>query len=167
MEEDSTPDWPNIVHCHAEQVFRIAYRILGRVHDAEDVSQQVFIEVRRMQAAESIQNWKGLLARLATTRAIDALRRRRKSIEIEEGHRVSHLEPHHHAAANELADWLRSAVAELPEQQAAVFSLFHFEQLDRNEVASILAISVEAVSTSLYKARLKLEEQLKTYQGVQ
>ena len=166
MSEDSPPDWPNIVERHAGRVFRIAYRILGSVHDSEDVSQLVFIEVKRLQRAGPIQSWSGLFARLATMRAIDLLRRRRKNIEIEETHYVSSIEPHHHVVAAELAEWLRKAVANLPEQQAAVFSLSHFEQLDRNEVAAILCISVESVSTTLYKARVKLQEQLKSHNGV-
>ncbi len=166
MDEDSTPDWPKIVERHAERVFRIAYRILGSVHDSEDVSQIVFIEVKRLQRAGPIQSWSGLFARLATMRAIDLLRRRRRNIELEETHFVSSIEPHHHVVAAELAEWLRKAVANLPEQQAAVFSLSHFEQLDRNEVAAILCISVESVSTTLYKARVKLQEQLKSHNGV-
>ena len=99
-------------------------------------------------------------------RAIDLLRRRRRTIEIEETHYVSSIEPHHQVVAAELAEWLRKAVANLPEKQAAVFSLSHFEQLDRNEVAAILGISVESVSTTLYKARVKLQEQLKSHNGV-
>ena len=166
MDEDSTPDWPKIVERHAERVFRIAYRILGSVHDSEDVSQIVFIEVKRLQRAGPIQSWSGLFARLATMRAIDLLRRRRRNSEIEETQFVSSIEPHHHVVAAELAEWLRKAVANLPEQQAAVFSLSHFEQLDRNEVAAIMGISVESVSTTLYKARVKLQKQLKSHNGV-
>lgn len=166
MAEEHPPDWPKIVELHAERVFRIAYRILGSVHDAEDASQLVFIEAKNLQESKPIQSWSGLFARLATTRAIDLLRRRRKSIEIDETQYVSNLEPHHHVVGAELAAWLRNAVAQLPEQQAAVFSLSHFEQLDRNEVAAILTISVEAVSTALYKARGRLQEQLKSFNGV-
>jgi RNA polymerase sigma-70 factor (ECF subfamily) len=166
MAEEHPPDWPKIVERHAERVFRIAYRILGSVHDAEDVSQLVFIDAQKVRESGPIQSWSGLFARLATTRAIDLLRRRRKSVEIDESQHVSNLEPHHHAVSEELAAWLRQAVAQLPEQQAAVFSLSHFEQLDRNEVAAILAISVEAASTALYKARRKLQEQLKSFNGV-
>ncbi len=166
MTEEHPPDWPKVVERHAERVFRIAYRIIGSVHDAEDVSQLVFIEAKRVQEAGPIQSWSGLFARLATTRAIDLVRRRRKVVEIDQSHSVSNLEPHHHVVGAELAAWLRHAAAQLPEQQAAVFSLSHFEQLDRNEVAAILSISVEAVSTSLYKARQRLQEQLTTFNGV-
>ncbi len=167
MAEEHPPDWPKIVERHAERVFRIAYRILGSVHDAEDVSQMVFIDVKRVQETGPIQSWSGLFARLATTRAIDMLRRRRTNAEIHEEQCVSNLEPYHHVVGAELAAWLRNAAAQLPEQQAAVFALSHFEQLDRNEVAAILTISVEAVSTALYKARQRLQEQLKSFNGVQ
>ena len=119
MAEEHPPDWPKIVERHAERVFRIAYRILGSVHDAEDISQSVFIEAKRVQEAGPIQSWSGLFGRLATTRAIDLLRRRRKSVEIDETQNVSNFEPHHHVVCAELAAWLRNAAAQLPEQQAA------------------------------------------------
>ena len=108
MAEEHPPDWPKIVVRHAERVFRIANHILGSVHDAEDVSQLVFIEAKNVQEAGPIQSWSGLFARLATTRAIDLLHRRRKSIEIVETQYVSNLEPHHHFVGAELAAWLRS-----------------------------------------------------------
>ena len=64
-------------------------------------------------------------------------------------------------------DHVVSLPALVPEQQAAIFSLTHFEQLDRNEVAAVLNISPESVSTSLYKARHRLREQLNIIQGAQ
>lgn len=50
MPDLESPDWDKVVECHAERVFRIAYRILGSVHDAEDVSQTVFTEAVRIHA---------------------------------------------------------------------------------------------------------------------
>ena len=51
MVVEQPPDWSKIVERHAERVFRIAYRVLGSVHDAEDVSQLVFIDAKRVQEA--------------------------------------------------------------------------------------------------------------------
>jgi RNA polymerase sigma factor (sigma-70 family) len=48
----------------------------------------------------------------------------------------------------------------LPDQQATVFAMSHFEQLSRDDVAAALGISPEAVSTALYKARKRLLTQL-------
>jgi RNA polymerase sigma-70 factor (ECF subfamily) len=167
MSANPTLNWNAIVQRHAERVFRIAYRILGSVHDAEDVSQIVFTEAYRTHANGPVQSWSGLFARMTTVRAIDLLRRRRNTVAITEDVHRSQAEPHEHAVGAELAGWLRDATGKLPAQQAAVFSLTHFEQLDRNEVAAILCVSLETVSTSLYKARQNLREQLDHISGAQ
>jgi len=167
MSNDPTPNWNMIVQRHAERVYRIAYRILGSVHDAEDVSQMVFTEAFRAHANGPVQSWSGLFARMATLRAIDVLRHRRTTVTIaEEAHR-SQAEPHDHAVGAELAAWLRDATRKLPAQQAAIFSLTHFEQLDRNEVAAILCVSPETVSTALYKSRQRLLKQLNQISGAE
>lgn len=167
MPNDIPLDWEQVVDRHAEQVFRIAFRILGTVHDAEDVSQNVFMEAVAIQQAAPIQTWKGLLIRLATLRAIDLLRRRRRTVSLQEENLVSNVGPPEEAVGAELANWLRTAVAQLPEQQSAIFSLTYFEQLDRNEVAEIFHISPESVSTALYKARQRLMTQIAVFNGEQ
>lgn len=165
MDKEHPPDWGGIVERHAERVYRIAYRILGSVHDAEDVSQTVFLEAYRMRKAGPVQSWPGLLARLATVRAIDCLRRRRRTVGISEEDCLAADNPHEQAVGAELAEWLRGVVARLPEQQAAVFSLMHFEQLERHAVAAILGMSPEAVSAALFKARQRLLEQFRYFNG--
>jgi RNA polymerase sigma-70 factor, ECF subfamily len=165
MSRDDPPDWTEIVQRHAEQVFRIAYRILGSVHDAEDASQIVFAEAIKFQVARPVENWAGLFARLATVRAIDLLRRRRKTVPLADDDRVSNIQPDAHAEGAELAEWLRAAVSKLPEQQAAIFSLTYFELHDRNEIATLMGITPEAVSTALYKARQRLHSQLSVLNG--
>jgi len=167
MANDQQLDWRMLVEKHAERVFRIAYRILGSVHDAEDVSQIVFTEALRLRSSGPVQSWTGLFSRLSALRAIDQLRRRRTTVPIADIDGASQNGPHEQAVGAELAAWLRDAASRLPEQQAAIFALTHFEQLDRNEVAAILSISPESVSTALYKARERLREQLSQYQGVQ
>ena len=165
MPLEKPPDWSRLVERHAERVFRIALRILGSVHDAEDVSQIVFSEVVAIHGTGAVQSWTGLFVRLATLRSLDLLRRRRSTVELVESDHVSHIGPAEAAVGAELAEWLRGAVNRLPEQQAAIFSLTHFEQLDRNEVAAVLSISPESVSTALYKARQGLMSQFTVFNG--
>ncbi|QDT24953.1 ECF RNA polymerase sigma factor SigE [Gimesia panareensis] len=156
MTGEEQPNWAQIVNRHGKRVFRIANRILGSVHDAEDVSQEVFTEAYRMHQAGPVQSWTGLLVRLATLRAIDRLRGTRLAKELHDNDHVSTIEPFDELTARELAQWLRAAIARLPDQQATVFALVHFEHLSRDEVASSLDISPESVSTALYKARQRL-----------
>jgi len=161
------PNWNAIVDQHAERVFRIAYRILGSVHDAEDVSQIVFTEAIRVHQKGPVESWTGLFVRLSTLRAIDALRTRnqKQTQPILDQDRLTKTGQHEEAVGAELADWIRDAVGQLPDQQSEVFSLAHFEQLDRNEIASALGITPEAVSTSLYKAKQQLLSQLAVLNG--
>lgn len=161
----SVLDWDSIVETHAERVYRIAFRILGSVHDAEDVSQTVFIEAMKLNEKGPVQTWTGLLVRLATLRSIDLLRRRRNEQQVQDYVQVTNAGPDEKAVAAELAQWLRNAVSQLPDQQCAVFTLSHFEQMDRSDVAASLGISPESVSTSLYKAKQQLLSQLNVLNG--
>ncbi|TWU57864.1 RNA polymerase sigma factor [Rubripirellula reticaptiva] len=167
MSDPDVPDWGRVIEKHADRVFRIAYRILGSVHDAEDVSQEVFTEAMAVHQSGPVRTWTGLMVRLATVRSIDRLRRDRgrpeplPSVDVVS----SAQQPDQQLIATELATWLRAAIRSLPDQQAAVFSLAYFEQLSRNEIATALDVSPETVSTTLYKARNKLSSQLAVVQG--
>jgi len=163
MAAGEPPDWDQLVDGHAKRVFRVALRILGSVQDAEDVYQDVFAEAFQLHRARPVRSWTGLLVRLATLRSLDALRRRRPSVELREGDKISTVEPCDQAAAAELARELRRAIAQLPEQQAAVFVMHHFEHLSRVEISAALDISLESVSTALYKARQRLLTQLAAF----
>lgn len=163
MADGELPDWDRIVERHAKRVFRVAVRILGCVEDAEDVSQDVFTEAFRLHKVGPVQSWPGLLVRLATLRSIDRLRRNRPSEELRESDRMSIVEPFDQVAAAELAQWLRNSMAQLPDQQAAVFVMFHFEQLSRDQISATLGVSPEAVSTTLYKARQRLLTRLAVF----
>lgn len=159
MSEPNVPDWGKVVEKHAERVFRIAYRILGSVHDAEDVSQEVFTEAMAVHQSGPIRTWTGLMVRLATVRSIDRLRKyqgRPESLASVATEPSATQRPDQEFIAAELATWLRGEIRKLPDQQAAIFSLAYFEQLSRNEIAIALDVSPEAVSTTLYKARKKL-----------
>jgi DNA-directed RNA polymerase specialized sigma24 family protein len=70
------------------------------------------------------------------------------------------LQPFEELAASELAQWLRKAIQRLPDREAAVFALIHFDRSSRDDVAATLSISPEAVSTLLYKARQNLQSHM-------
>ncbi|QDV24502.1 RNA polymerase sigma factor [Aureliella helgolandensis] len=168
MSDTEPPDWSAVIHQHAERVFRIAYRILGSVHDAEDVSQEVFTEAMSVHRSGMVRTWTGLMVRLATVRALDRLRRNQgRPGALPNGDFTPSPEPQpdQELIATELATWLRGEIESLPTQQAAIFSLAYFEQLSRNEIATALDVSPEAVSTTLYKARKRLSSRLAVIQG--
>lgn len=154
-------DWPNIVEQHGPAAFRIARRILGRAADAEDVCQEVFAEVYRMTATGTVENLPGLVRRLASFRALDQLRKRKPTSPLDDSDVIGDRHgPAAVAIANELVLRLRCALTQLPEQQAAAFTLRYFENLSTAEIAKSLGTTTSAVSTALSKSRATLGKTL-------
>jgi RNA polymerase sigma-70 factor (ECF subfamily) len=153
--------WEEIVNEHGPPAFHAAWRILRHPQDCEDVVQEVFIEAHRMVSKGKVRNWCAFLVRLATCRALDALRGRRSFSEFEPTLLSSRsMGPDENAMAKEETMQIRALVAGLAPRQAAVFCLAHFEELSHDEIAETLEISVNAVSIALHKARLALRSLL-------
>jgi RNA polymerase sigma-70 factor, ECF subfamily len=150
--------WDQIVADHGPIVVRLARRVLGPGPDAEDVVQEVFFEAFQLRQKQEVENWAGLLRMMATRRALDRLRRRRRTEPLDE---MSLFDagggPHETAIARELAQRLREAIAQLPDGQAAVFSLRYFDELSYDQIARARGIEPSAVGMALHKARAKLQ----------
>ncbi len=151
-------DWPRIVAEHGRTVFQAAFRILGSAEDAEDVAQDVFLEVSSRSNREAIENWGAYLRRLTVFRSLD--RRRKSRGEVTAGFEefpTSADSPVDEAIQRELADRLRDLIARLPEREGAVFALRYFEGLTNSQIAEVLEINAGAVAVALHRVRSKLE----------
>jgi RNA polymerase sigma-70 factor, ECF subfamily len=154
-------DWESIVREHGPMAFATVWRILGHVADTEDVVQEALLEAFRVKQEQPIQNWGGLLRRLATQRALDRLRSRRLSATWHSEPVAPESEqPESVAIERELAQRLRHAVAQLPNREATVFSLRYFGDMSNSEIALTLNIGVDAATVALHRARLKLSKLL-------
>jgi RNA polymerase sigma-70 factor (ECF subfamily) len=151
-------DWDRIVREHGPMVFATAWRILGHAADAEDVVQEVFLQVHQLHQAGPVRYWVGLLRRLATCRALDRLRQRRHTVPLDDAALASNSHtPDADLLEKELAERLRLAITQLPQREGAVFCMRYFEDLSYQQIAEALRIKAGAVATALHKARAKLE----------
>jgi RNA polymerase sigma-70 factor (ECF subfamily) len=154
-------DLDRLVREHSPALYGIAWRILGHAQDAEDVVQEVFAEAHRQSNGAAVVCWPALLRRMATCRALDALRRRRITLPLDAAQpALAQDDPAAIAACRELEARLRIALAELAPREAEVFCLRYFEELSYREIAETLGISPTATSTALNQARSRLEELL-------
>src|SRR5262245_59124613 len=69
-------DWPEIMEQEGAAVWRTAYRLLGNRADADECFQEAFLAALEVSRRESVRDWGALLRRLASSRAVDRLRRR-------------------------------------------------------------------------------------------
>ncbi len=154
-------DWDSILRQYETLVWRTAYRLLGNEADAADCFQETFLSAMDVVKRQAVNNWAGLLQRLATARALDGLRRRLRRRQKQDGTTLEGIEaeqlgPLQEAQAAELGERLMAAVAELPEQQGQVFCLRHFSWMSYEQIGAELGIVADGVGTALFKARAKL-----------
>jgi RNA polymerase sigma-70 factor, ECF subfamily len=154
-------DWEPLIQQYTAMVLNTAYRVVGNLADAEDVTQQVFLEVFEKRLQPKV-NWEALLRRVAVRRAIDALRRRPsfELIESAAGLAITQSPEHELLLAEEEA-LLRLALSHLPAREAQVFCLHYFEDLDNERMASVLGIPPSAVAVALSRAKSKLRNSMR------
>src|SRR5262245_24646573 len=118
-------DWDRISQEHGPLVWRTACRLLGpRGADAADCFQETFLSALDVSRRQEIANWPGLLQRIATSRALDMLRRRvrESSVRVAVGDLdrvpVAQRDPSQRMQDAELQEQLRSALTRLPPAQS-------------------------------------------------
>src|SRR5699024_4230634 len=72
------PSWEQIVREHSPRVYRLAYRLTGNQHDAEDLTQDVFVRVFRSLESYRPGTFEGWLHRITTNLFLDRVRRRQR-----------------------------------------------------------------------------------------
>src|SRR5690348_5874104 len=72
------PSWDEIVRAHSARVYRLAYRLTGNQHDAEDLTQEVFVRVFRSLANYTPGTFEGWLHRITTNLFLDGARRKQR-----------------------------------------------------------------------------------------
>jgi RNA polymerase sigma-70 factor (ECF subfamily) len=70
------PSWEQIVTDHSARVYRLAYRLTGNQHEAEDLTQDVFVRVFRSLDGYTPDNFEGWLHRITTNLFLDKVRRK-------------------------------------------------------------------------------------------
>jgi RNA polymerase sigma-70 factor (ECF subfamily) len=160
MTHDWQPDFEQLVDEHQSMVFSLAWRMTGDRGLAEEIAQDVFLEMdRHLGKLESAAHAMFWLRRVTMSRSADALRRRRVRgvdlwVEIEEQHGLK-AELVSSPLGASLGARLEALLATLPEAQRAALILRYQEDLTPEEIARTLAAPVATVKSHLQRG-LKL-----------
>ena len=173
--EDSA--WEVLLRAYTRKIYNLCYRFTGRVEEAEDVTQEVFIKVfqtlKTYQAAQgSFATW---LNRVARNHLVDHYRRARKdrvtsSLEDElteaEQKPSQQTEPTGQVESRERREVLQMALDKLsPDLREAVI-LRDLHDLDYEEIAQVLRVPQGTVKSRINRGRLELGRVLKRMEGM-
>lgn len=165
-----------LVERHSRSLFRLAYRMTGNEHDAEDVVQETFLKAyRRLEQFEDRAHFGSWLYRIAANCAYDALRSRaRRQGQSPFPEQQQEQDPMGSVAAEQpspdrlvfsgqVQRRVETAMARLSERERAAFVLRHFEQMSTKEIGDTLGLDEGAVKHSVFRAVRKLREALEPF----
>ena len=164
----------DLVQRHSRTIFRVAYRMTGNEHDADDVVQETFLRAyRQIDKFEERANFGTWLHRIAVNCSLDLLRSRVRH----DKHRVNAKDndeenemtrefestdpqPDRLLLSAEMKQHVIAALERLSGNERTAFMLRHFEGMPVEEIGRTLGIQVSAAKHTIFRAVRKLRESL-------
>ncbi|GGL10365.1 RNA polymerase sigma factor SigE [Planomonospora parontospora] len=160
------PTWDEVVRTHSARVYRLAYRLTGNVHDAEDLTQEVFVRVFRSLSNYTPGTFEGWLHRITTNLFLDMARRKQRirfeGFADDAAERLRGREPSPAQVYDDThldADIQAALDALAPEFRAAVV-LCDIEGLSYEEIAATLGVKLGTVRSRIHRGRAQLRDAL-------
>jgi RNA polymerase sigma-70 factor (ECF subfamily) len=180
MQSGDRAAFRDLVERYKRDVFGLAYDLCGNHHDAEDLSQEVFIKAFRaiggFRADAKLGSW---LHRITMNAYIDSKRRKPVQIVSIDAHVTGARDggmpailppartpaPDALAGASRLQQDVEAAMEVLSTQERTVFVLRHYHDMRIQEISSSLSIAEGTVKSLLFRSVRKLRDRLSEYRG--
>jgi RNA polymerase sigma-70 factor (ECF subfamily) len=163
-----------LVALYKDGVLTTCYRFLLNQEDAEDVSQEVFVEVYQsigsFREESKLSTW---IYRIAVTKCLNELKKRQRKKRFSALSKVLHID--------EIAQWISGGTLadskiheeemwkevgqvlnKLPENQRVAYTLSRLDGFNNTEIADLMGTSIGAVESLLYRANKRVAQQLTT-----
>jgi RNA polymerase sigma-70 factor (ECF subfamily) len=168
-----------LVETYKKKVYYLAFDMTGDHHDAEDISQEVFIKVfrhiKKFRKDAALKSW---IYQITVNTCIDVQRKKSKkpqvlmeSSEMDSLHQESawtgnrHSDPERHAEANIIQHRVQQMLLKISPKERSAFVMRYYDELKTSEIALILDVSTNTIKSFLFRARKKLQKELSFYQG--
>lgn len=163
-----------IFHRYQEQVYNVAYRMVGNRETAEDMTQEVFLRVfqkiRGFKGKSAFSTW---LYRLTVNLCVDHIRKQRahpvesleelvgnSEMDVDAAFLVDEMTPEDELVLKERRAAVQRIINSLPDKLRAVIILREIEGLSYKELAEALSCSMGRVKSLLHEARIELKRRI-------
>lgn len=163
-----------LVELYKDKVYQVAYRMVGNVHEAQDVAQEAFLRAYTNIDTYDIQRkFSTWLFRIATNVAIDRLRKRKPDFHLEdpvqgadgltiESQLAADEEPvDDQVIQMETRDWIQQEIQALPPKYRMAVLLKYMEDLSLKEISDILDLPVSTVKSRIHRGREALRKRMR------
>ena len=175
--QNQTYFFENIFKEHHQKVYQIAISMLKNAEDAEDITQEVFINIYhaidQFKEDALISTW---IYRITVNKCLDHIKSKKRKKRLafitslfdpstgKQIHDAPHLQhPGAILEQKEAQEILMEALAQLKLRQQTAFVLSQIEKMSQKEIAAIMDISEKAVESLIQRAKEKLRIILGNY----
>jgi len=168
-----------LVERHSHSIFRLAFRMTGNEHDAEDLVQETFLraykQLHQFDGRSGFNTW---LYRICANCSIDLIRARKRRNEQQtftgDSLTVHWLDrvaapgpsPERLMQSSQITGRVEEALKRLTDTERMAFILRHYEGCDIEQIASALGVEANAAKHSVFRAVQKLRRALEPAWGV-
>jgi RNA polymerase sigma-70 factor (ECF subfamily) len=157
-------DFNRLVDEHGPTMYRIAHRMLGDQHEAEDMVQEAFRSVWKSRARYDPERGdRAWLVSILRRRIIDRWRRKPPPSVAGEGHELEVGVAGEDPFRDEFSDEIQAALDRLPDELRETLLLVVVGELTHQEAADVLDVPLGTVLSRVSRARARLREYLATY----
>lgn len=167
-----------LVENYQTMVINTCYGLLQDYEEAEDIAQDVFVEVyesiHKFRGDSKISTW---IYRIAINKSLNAKKKNRfrrfftKIEEAFEGADNKHHEnsndlnskPEHRFESKESTEIIKKALNNLPDNQKIAFTLHKYEDVSYKKIAEIMNLSLSSVESLIFRAKQNLKKDLTKY----
>jgi RNA polymerase sigma-70 factor (ECF subfamily) len=175
LKQGNETAFKNMVDSYQKLVVNTCYGMVHNREDAEDIAQDVFIEVyRKIQDFREDSKLSTWLYRIAVNRSLNHIRDNKKhrwfrSFEDEVSEKCKKYleveaaksdEPEYELENQQRAIILKEAINSLPKNQKVAFILSKYEDLSYHEIAEVMELSVSSIESLIFRAKKGLQKKL-------
>ena len=160
------PSWEQVVREQSGRVYRLAYRLTGNQHDAEDLTQEVFVRVFRSLSSYTPGTFEGWIHRITVNLFLDGVRRKQRirfdALADDASDRLpgSETGPERAYEHANLDRDVQAALNDLPPDFRAAVVLCDIEGLSYEEIGATLGVKLGTVRSRIHRGRAQLRESL-------
>lgn len=162
-----------LVELYKDKVYQISYRMVGNVHEAQDIAQEAFLRAyMNIESYDTNRKFSTWLFRIVTNLSIDRLRKKKpdyyldQEVEGSDGLTFSSQIaatgelPEDQVITHELQEWIQKEILNLPLKYRSAIILKYIEDLSLKEISEVLDIPVATVKTRIHRGREALRKKL-------
>ncbi len=161
LKEKSEDEFEKFFKSYLNRIYTVVYRVVGNSATAEDLTQEIMMKVynniHKFKEKSQLSSW---VYRIAYNHALSYLRRHRSTESIEDyetrikDNSSGHLD---YLQREELSDYIKEKLMELPKDYRVALTLYHFEELAYKEIAYTMGINISTVKTYIHRGRNELK----------